>query len=295
MARDLLVAIWKVKFDVSAPWSLQTKNQRLATAVQDAYGVMHGAAQRMALDAPRYVFVAPEYYYIKDQSFALYDTNERDQIYQFVGGLTTGRPRLAVIPGTVNYKVPPPGPVPLGAKAFAGYSATPVFHGNQAIHVYDKKFNDGNIDRETDAKFIRGTRLQSFPLFALSCGLEVCGDLGEENLSQEAQNLDLEILMSCTIGHNFMTENFGKIAVRDGGYFVHCDGTGASAKNGVWRIARGTGWHGNVDMSGLGTDGFRIDPQGMHKATVAPGNVSKVGELFPKAQDADVQCYHCVL
>ncbi|MCX6592592.1 MAG: hypothetical protein NTZ56_13805, partial [Acidobacteria bacterium] len=100
---------------------------------------------------------------------------------------------------------------------------------------------DADTTYKTDAS--RGI----FGIGNLDFGIEICGDSAFATLGQVVGGnlLDMHILLSQGMDHNFATQALNRYPVKDGGYFVHCEGTEAfDAANGVWRLARGSGTHG---------------------------------------------------
>lgn len=253
---NLFAAVWKVGWNTSKNASLIQKGVMLTEAMEQAYNFMRTASARMQLTAmnPVYLFVAPEYYWIKDGLYNLYDEGEKATIYSALKSTSTELSNLLMFPGTVNWQVPSAQhigaqPQNLRAKAFVGYNACPVYLGGQLLLDYYKKFNDGELDKRETAAFGAGPSEapQDFSAKGLRFGLDICGDLnkGQLNLTLGGQQVDVMVLTSGSMLHDFTDSRLVTIPVRDGGAFVHCDNSGLAIKNGVWVINRGKGWHGS--------------------------------------------------
>lgn len=249
---DLYVAIWKVNVSTIHDLKLIEKKAQLNRAVVKAYMHLRAASKRMNSAKPVYVFAAPEYYWVQRQ-FKLYDSTEKDDIYAWCQSLSSNFNGLIMFPGTVNWQVPKK---VVGQKAFDGYNSAPVYQNGKLLLDYDKKYNDGEVDKAPGgvAEFISGGRggdhaRQDFMAEGLRFGLDVCGDLnaGQLHLTLGGQKVDVMVVISATMAHHFGNSQIHKIAVRDGGAFVQCDSskpTESEFRNGVWALSRGKGMHG---------------------------------------------------
>ncbi len=249
---DLYAAIWKVNVSTIHSLTLIEKKARLNRAVVKAYMFLRAASKRMNAAKPVYVFAAPEYYWVKPQ-FKLYDPTEKNDIYTWCQSLSRNFNGLIMFPGTVNWQVPKQ---VAGNKAFDGYNSAPVYQTGQLLLDYDKKYNDGEVDKAPGgvAEFVSGGRggdhaRQDFRAEGLRFGLDVCGDLnaGQLHLTLGGQHVDVMVVISATMAHHFGNSQIHKIAVRDGGAFVQCDSskpTESEFRNGVWALSRGKGMHG---------------------------------------------------
>ena len=251
---NLFAAVWRVAWNTSHPLSLVQKGVKLTEAMDQAYEFMDAARTRMLATNPVFLFVAPEYYWIKDGSYNLYDKDEKATIYSALSGTSGEYDEVLMFPGTVNWQVPKgehvgAQPGNLAKKAFVGYNACPVYLGGQLLLDYYKKFNDGELDKRKIAAFGAGPGggAQDFMAKGLRFGLDICGDLnqGQLQLTLAGQQVDVMVLTAGTMGHDFTDSRLQTIPVRDGGAFVHCDNSGKAEKNGVWVLNRGQGWHGS--------------------------------------------------
>ena len=250
---NLFAAVWRVTWQTSRDLSLIQKGVKLTDAMDQAYEFMDAARARMRATNPVFLFVAPEYYWIKDGSYNLYDKAEKATIYSALSSTSAELSEVLMFPGTVNWQVPKAEhvgmqPGNLGTKAFVGYNACPVYLGGHLLLEYYKKFNDGELDKRNAAAFGAGPTAgaQDFMAKGLRFGLDICGDLnqGQLQLTLAGQQVDVMVLTAGTMGHDFTDSRLQTIPVRDGGAFVHCDNSGKAEKNGVWVLNRGQGWHG---------------------------------------------------
>jgi hypothetical protein len=256
MAHELYTAIWKIKFSATSSLNMIAKLSKIKVAIMNAYTYLQEASRRMKATNAVYLFAAPEYYWIKDSNYNLYNEQEKQTIYDEMANTSKVLNDFIIVPGTVNWQVRLDeyvGAIAISHnttdKSFVGFSTAPVFLDGKIILHYYKKFNDKEIDKRLVAVYYPGPGAgkQSFSAKGLTFGLEVCGDinLGQLQMSlQGGRPVDVEVLISGTVTHNFTDQDISKIPVRDGGAFVHCDNTGIAEKNGVWVLDRGKGWHG---------------------------------------------------
>ena len=249
---DLYAAVWKVK--PAMDLSLDSKKANIKKAMTMAYGSMLAASQRMKAANPVYLFCAPEYYWTKKDLLPCSEA-EKKSIYASLLSESTTLSNLLMFPGTVNWQKPlaqhtGPAPANLGKKQSVAYNTAPVYLGGVCLLDYYKKYNDTMIDTKAIAAFSAGTgdAAQSFSARGLRFGLDVCGDLNKGQLNNTLQGgkVDAMILLSGSISHGFGDAEIGKIPVREGGAFIHCDDSGADEKNGLWAISLGKGWHGSA-------------------------------------------------
>jgi hypothetical protein len=293
---DLFVAIWRPVMDTYLSDGPMINTLKLRAAATTAYAYLRAASARIGSLAPQYIFVAPEYLFIKDANFTLFTRDERDNLFRDLARVSGACPTMLMFPGTVNWEMditPMANLIPHNTRnrTLGGWNTAPVFFGGARIHTYDKRMNDGNVDRSTNAVFIPGTNTPLFHHGGVNYGIEVCGDYAEGRLAAAAQTpLDVEVMMSATIGHTFSGGNIDKIPVRQGGAFIHCDGSGLATKNGLWVVQTGSGWHGSSEQFSP-TPGWRQDPSASRRATTAPGNMNKIGKLLPESAYDALDCY----
>ncbi len=259
---ELFVAIWKVRVPEIHALSLAQKKANLNRALVKAHAYLRAASKRMNAQHPVYLFAAPEYYWIKP-GFKLYDESEKNDIYSWMRSVSNSLNGLIMFPGTVNWQVPKTAP---GTKAYDGYNSAPAWLDGHLLLDYDKKYNDGEVDKAANgvAEFISGGRggnhtTQDFRAKGMHFGLDVCGDLnaGQLSLTLAQQKVDAMVVISASMAHHFGNSQIGKIPVRDGGAFVQCDSSVPSEsefRNGVWVVNRGKGMHGRDE----GSDVFRF-------------------------------------
>jgi hypothetical protein len=252
---NLFAAVWKVKFNTSCNQSLIEKGVRLTEAMTLAYHSLQAASARMNAENPVFLFAAPEYYWTRDGNYNLYDEGEKATIYSALQSTSAQLSNLLMFPGTVNWGVPVGqhvGTPPLNPKnkGLAAYNTAPVYLGGNLLLDYFKKFNDTFIDNRASAVFVPGpsNAAQSFDAKGLSFGLDVCGDLDQGHLSKKLVNarVDVMVVVSGSVEHNFTEAKISTVPVKNGGAFVHCDNSGKDIKNGVWALNRGQGWHGTA-------------------------------------------------
>jgi hypothetical protein len=247
--------------------NLGTKNasQRLSemkVAIQQAYGQLTSYAGLAKATNPFYVFVAPEYYFVKAETTAgvgkdariawtLYTETEKKQIFEELRGLSARYKRYLVAPGSLAWFKP--AKAPQDGRTKDGWNTAPVFYEGKLKHEYDKIFDDGTCSRNTtDVRFQKGNKSQLFTVESLKFGIEVCGDFEHGNLGKEARgpSLDFELMLSATNRHGFDENMIAKVPVRDGGYFIHAD-SDKPELCGAWCVQRGSGSHGVVTPNSL--------------------------------------------
>jgi predicted amidohydrolase len=254
---ELFAAIWKVRVTELHALPVSEKKAKLNRAIVKAFAYMKAVSKRMNAQHPVYVFAAPEYYWIQPV-FKLYNAAEKNDIFDWMQSLSSSQKGLIMFPGTVNWQVPKQVP---GNKAYDGYNTAPAFLNGNLLLDYDKKYNDGEVDKAANgvAEFISGGRggdhmRQDFMAEGLHFGLDICGDLnaGQLSLTLAGQKVDVMVVISASMAHHFGNSQIGKIPVRDGGAFVQCDSSTPSEsefRNGVWAVNRGKGMHGRDEGS----------------------------------------------
>src|SRR5690606_1006309 len=125
------------------------------------------------------------------------------------------------------------------------------FYGKKGMHEYYHyhKATDvmESLRDDSDTEYRTGASIGLFPNEDLLFGIEICGDNAHQTLMRTvgAMRVDVQLLISQGMDHNFGTGSLNRYPVKDGGYFVHCDGTEEyDAANGVWQITPGRGTHG---------------------------------------------------
>lgn len=235
--------------DSLAALPLKDKLALIAEKIEAAAGNIKKAATDMKAGDYVGFFAVPEYYFLKNMSEAdeasLYSENEMTSVIQALVSASEKHRRLAILPGTVNWRRKAPGG---SAKKYDGFSSVPVIFDGELIHTYNKVMNDGTIDRIPETRYVPGKETPVFKVRDLQCGVEICGDFNQGNLRKAVPNgnpLDFEFMMSGTNFHNFSPHKMDDIPVRNGGYFLHVDQDPKRGKNynGVWCVSRGSGWH----------------------------------------------------
>jgi len=252
--------------DVVPTLSEADKMARLTEQVAAASANMRQAATHMNIADWIGFFAVPEYYFLKGHrtvgkttTTELYTERERDAIFAQLVSLSDRFNRIVIMPGTLTWSRPLAAPrtvVRQGATTtvkYEGRSTAPVFYSGDIVHTYDKVMNDGVVDMTVaETQFAPGIESPLFSVRSLNCGLEICGDFNQRNLSKAAapQSLDFEFMMSGSNFHDFKQVAAGGVPVKNGGYFLHVDQAPkkAASYNGVWCVSRGTGWH-SVDTS----------------------------------------------
>src|SRR5271157_2910034 len=189
---------------------------RMRSAISEAYTAMSGAAARMGVSKPLYIFAAPEYWFTKSVSpaYTLHSEDEKKEIYNELKILSRNRYLLA--PGTIAWCRPCNGL--LGGRTHEGWNTAPIFYEGKLVHEYDKIFDDGGFHEFTiNVVFRPGMKSQCFTVEKLKFGIEVCGDFNEGNLSKEAapQSLDFELMLSGTNFHDFNEAHIEKVPVKN--------------------------------------------------------------------------------
>lgn len=266
---DLFATVWQVPTLSRMSEGLATKKLNFTAAVDLAYNAMRAARARMSAKNPVYLFVAPEYYWVKGANLAHFNATEKDDVFDYLRQLSTARDNLVIVPGTVQWSVPKgdyggntakQSVLNLAATKNVAFNTTPVYLNGERVLTYFKKFNDGFVEggsysRTTEAAYGAGPadQAQTFDAHGLRFGVEVCGDFndGKLNLSLAGEKVDVMVLTAATMGHDF-AGGLSKVPVRHGGAFVHCDArdTGDARgmdKNGLWVVTPGSGWHGSPD------------------------------------------------
>ena len=250
---NVYTALWPVdSFGANANDSLDQKLLTLANQVDKAYTAVSTAAALLNVPQPLCLFAAPEYYFIKaytaPRTLTIYDEAEKKLIYAGLKAISKSHKRVILVPGTVCWGKPRKTAGGRNRDRWVdGYNTAPVYFNGSLHHEYDKKWDDANYTNMTaDVLFQPGTSSPLFKLEKLKFGLEVCGDFDDGNLAKAAaaESLDIEIYISGYNKHNFDPGVMGRIPVRDGGYFIHCEAGGKEDRVGVWLINRGQGWHG---------------------------------------------------
>lgn len=277
MAKNLFVACWPIdSFGDTANLLLADKLERLSDAVNRASAFLSASANRVGVADPLMLFAAPEYYFIKSgagvEPMTLYSDDERSTLYDQLKGISRAAGKMVLVPGTVSWQKPKRRPA--GERTFDGYNTTPILFKGKLKHEYHKIWDDGNYkNRTTDVEFVPGTKSQLFKLGGLKYGIEVCGDFDGGNLAKEARacSLDVEVYISGYNKHSFSPENMGRVPVKDGGYFVHCEAGGGAERVGVWCIKRGGGWHGTSTdyIPGAAFDPWTLEQVRLDSATQA--------------------------
>lgn len=254
--------------DVIPKLSESEKFSLFADKLKAASSNIRWAAGKMGLADYVAFFAVPEYYFMKsygmegrDLKVQLYTEQERDALLGRLVTLSDQYNRMVIMPGTISWARKLPAPI-AGRKRGApaqishhGLSTAPVLWNGDLVHSYEKVMNDGVIDNAVDdAQFQAGSGSPVFTLRNLLCGLEICGDFNEKNLSKATppQSLDFEFMMSASNFHNFSKGTMDGIPVKNGGYFFHVDQKPSRSAfyNGVWCVSRGSGWH-SVDPEGF--------------------------------------------
>ena len=140
---------------------------------------------------------------------------------------------------------------------YAYHKATNVdecLSGDKNTCYYVGAPSDGPGGEKVDTSKFRqgGSLLGAFGVGKLDFGIEVCGDSGSMALvnnllvgHDSPYMFDVQLLLSQGMDHQFATGALVRYPLRDGGLFVHTDGTEEFEKgNGVFRMARGMGTHG---------------------------------------------------
>ncbi len=271
MPKNLFISIWPVNsVETTCSLSIANKLATLDAAVDDASQFLAAAAARVGITKPIMVFAAPEYYFLKgthrgDTGGAVwepYDNDEKNEIYTGIKAISSNYKKVLIFPGTVFWRKRRAQPTGRNnARIYDGLNMAPVLYGGKVLLDYQKKFDDGACASTTDVIFQAGAGEQTFKFEGLQVGLEVCGDFEDSNLATSAPRpLDLEMYISATNPHGFTDLMIGRIPVRDGGYFVHCDATGDATKNGTWLINRRKGWHGIPSDITSSPDAAIFDP-----------------------------------
>lgn len=297
---DLFATIWQVNTLVGTSMSegLAAKKLNMTNAVKTAYTYMESVKGRMQAGNPVYLFVAPEYYWLKGAGMAHFNVQEKDEIFLHLQNLSATYKQLILVPGTVQWMVPKgdykgitanPQRLNLAKTKNVAFNTTPVFFAGERILTYFKKFNDGEVEKKDALEAVYGVgptgQGQTFEASGLKFGLEVCGDFneGKLNASLAGGKVDVMVLTSATMPHDFAT-GIAKVPVRPGGAFVHCD---ASAKadsygmdrNGLWIVAPGRGWHGSPD----GVDYYSfVDLDNIRRIVGVPKKPANKGHVIVK-------------
>ncbi|HXT14570.1 MAG TPA: Ig-like domain-containing protein [Gemmatimonadaceae bacterium] len=268
--RQFFASIWPVDVFESANWPTNLKLYHLAQIAAAAYENAMTAAANLGVNKPIVLFAAPEYYFVKaiapggpaGQTWTLYEENEKNDLLAELKGIAKQHYRMVFVPGSIAWRRARQVPHLHNTRTnnYDGFNTTPIFYKTNLHHTYDKKFDDGTCRRfTTDVLFSPGVGSQLFRVEGRRCGIEVCGDINDQNLANEAApaSLDVEVFISATNPHDFTTQ-LNAVPVRNGGYFVHCDASVGNEsglrRNGVWVIQRGGGWHGTPQIQGGGID-----------------------------------------
>ncbi len=231
---------------------------RMKVAIQQAHGALSTYASFMGATNPFYIFVAPEYYFVKNSAGAgnnevwtLHTADEKRTIFEELRALSGRYKRFLLAPGTVSWCQPRK--VAQGARTHDGWNTAAIFYEGKLKHEYDKIMDDGVFARTTaNVLFQKGQKSQLFTVESLRFGIEICGDFNEGNLRSEArpESLDFEIMLSATNRHSFDEASIAKVPIRNGGYFIHSDSDNANFC-GAWCVQRGSGSHGTFVPSRL--------------------------------------------
>lgn len=266
--------------DVVSKLSHSEKLSAYEQRLKQASANMAFAASNMRLTHWIGFFAVPEYYFLKryevvgrEVEIELYSESEMNDLIGRLSTLSDQYNRVVLLPGTISWRRPLARPETITRAGkqvevkYEGFSVAPAFLRGDQLASYEKRMNDGNIDRcVAETKFVSGTGSPLFEADHLKCGIEICGDFNEGNLAKATgpATLDFEFMMSGSNYHMFGKSDMDKIPVRNGGYFLHVDQAPAKAAfyNGVWCVARGSGWHGvNLDrLGGIGTDPWTGTP-----------------------------------
>ncbi len=229
----------------------------MKVAIQQAYGQLAAYASRMGATNPFFIFLAPEYYFVKNcvatgsgrgagEKWTLYTETEKNQIFEELRALSGKYKRFLIAPSTISWCKP--AKAPQGNLTKDGWNTTPIFYEGKLKHEYDKIFDDGNFSGKTaDVRFQQGKKSQLFTVESLKFGIEVCGDFDHGNLGKEArpESLDFELMLSAPNPHSFDSHQIAKVPVKNGGYFLHADcDEKKSERCGAWCVQRGSGSHG---------------------------------------------------
>jgi hypothetical protein len=229
----------------------------MKVAIQQAYGQLSAYAAAMRAANPFFIFLAPEYYFVKNcvingtgkaarNTWTLYTEQEKKQIIEELRALSGRYKRYLISPGTIAWFKP--ARAPQGGKTKDGWNTAPILYEGKLKHEYDKIFDDGTCSQFTsDVRFQKGAKSQLFTVESLKFGIEVCGDFNEGNLGKEAraESLDLELMLSATNSHAFDESKIARVPVKNGGYFLHADSDKPDFC-GAWCLNRGSGSHGMV-------------------------------------------------
>jgi predicted amidohydrolase len=267
--------------DVTAKLSHDEKVAEFTERLKQAAANIGGAAAAMKLTGYIGFFAVPEYYFLKSQktegrtvTTQLYTQQERDALLGTLISLSDQFNKIVILPGTVNWRRPLGAPRTVTRQGktvtirYEGISSVPVCYSGDLIHTYNKVMNDAVIDATVaETAFAPGTESPLFEVRGLKCGLEICGDFNEKNLSKATgpQTLDFEFMMSASNYHMFGRGAIDGIPVKNGGYFLHVDQKPSRAAfyNGVWCVSRGSGWHS-------------VDPEGFADTVIDPWTLKTV-------------------
>lgn len=281
MTKNLFIALWPV--DGFSPGIAQltagAKLDMLGDALARAVNFLAAAAARVNVPKPLMLFAVPEYYFIKDnapatQQLTLFDEREKSDIYAGLKNISKAHPNVILVAGTVTWQKRRRTPGGSNQdRNYDGYNTAPIFFKGSLHHEYHKIADDGNFGSRTrDVVFTGGGKSQLFKVDGISFGIEVCKDFDDGNLHSEAgdKRVDMEVYISGYNKHGFDSNNIGRVPVRDGGGFIHCEAGGKADRVGVWLIRRGAGTHGRSLMTG----GSIFDPWTCRRVTGDPQGMS---------------------
>lgn len=182
------------------------------------------------------ICTAPEFYF-KDRKGVPYSSSDMIELMEYMKAKMPARDDVMIFPGTIWWWTSTnKNPLDFTTTKPAIHNTLPVLLNKKYIHTWQKE-NLSQIDGlwddcqqwDRDNKAIKAILDKTqVPVFehnadgvTISIGLEICLDHALGVLKAKApKDLDLHILIACG-----MPADGGKIAAKDGGVFIRCDGS----------------------------------------------------------------------
>ncbi len=159
------------------------------------------------------ILLAPEYSFLSSPFFT---SGRKDEIMEKFAGLSSGKDML-LIPGTIVWQDENTS----GDKSYNGVlrNTSPIIYDGKVLE-YDKR-DDGGEQNMANAFELRAEFGKESGLFewrGYRCGIEICAD-HDRLRKDDINDLDLQFLIACGA-----TPGEKNMVVREGGYFLYCDG-----------------------------------------------------------------------
>lgn len=214
------------------------------------YLVQEATAQAEQNDA-LYIFLGTEYVLQTSYAMRTMKQTTKEQVLAHLIGVSNACQGMLIVPGTILWRQKKGIVKAYNQEAADAFNSAFAFWNGNVKFRHDKhqdvaEIKDTDLKKTTPdgehdrAKFKKGVGSGRFSIGDIDYGIEICGDHLHATLAQSGPQVDVHLLTSATVTHDF-ANHIDRIAARDGGIFIHCDETGArvaSTQVGAWEINR---------------------------------------------------------